>query len=100
MPSSTELRRAYAFYNKRYFEGQLPDKMVVKWSRSLKGYGCFNDNGIRLAYWMKSHWMLWNITLLHEMAHVATDSEKAEHGPRWNREMHRLARIGAFDKLW
>jgi hypothetical protein len=33
-------------------------------------------------------------TLLHEMAHAATETEKASHGPAFQRELWRLAALG------
>jgi hypothetical protein len=36
-------------------------------------------------------------TLLHEMNHADTN---CDHGSRWLKGMRRLAREGAFDKLW
>lgn len=37
------------------------------------------------------------MTLLHEMCHAVTDGN---HGRAFQREMLRLARAGAFNKLW
>lgn len=41
-------------------------------------------------------------TLLHEMAHIALyeKDRRTEHGPRWQSEMLRLAKQGAFRELW
>ena len=104
MARLTKLKRAYDDYNDRYFGGKLPDTIKVKWSRTLPGHGrwlSFAEGGIiEIAAWQRKYWMTWNLTLLHEMAHVATDHEIEEHGPKWHREMRRLARSGAFDKIW
>lgn len=43
------------------------------------------------------------MTLLHEMAHIAVEiryKRPMGHGPVWQREMLRLAKIGAFANWW
>lgn len=44
------------------------------------------------------------LVLLHEMAHVSVDPDLnakfQDHGRKWQNEMKRLARIGAFRKYW
>jgi hypothetical protein len=39
-------------------------------------------------------------TEMHEMCHVATWDEVAEHGDRWQACMHRLVELGAWENLW
>lgn len=96
----TRLQSAYHDYNRLYFRSQLPSNVMVKWVKMEKHYGRAGGGLIEISTYIKNFPDFWQMTLLHEMAHVATDSEKADHGPRWRREMRRLARIGAFDKLW
>lgn len=96
------LAATYAAYNRRYFRSRLPKDITLRWtSRLPNGYGLFDgDNTIYINRDHRKWKKMWRLTLLHEMAHLATASEKAEHGPQWLREMRRLARIGAFNKLW
>ena len=44
------------------------------------------------------HWMLAEMTLLHEMVHV--ENMKVEHGPWFHKRMLRLAKDGAFRRCW
>lgn len=39
------------------------------------------------------------MTLLHEMAHAALPI-RIKHGPRFQKEMLRIAKLGAFEGLW
>ena len=96
----TKLKRAFLEYNEQFFGNRLPADTIVKWSHSLPVMGRFEGNTIIINDYFKRWASVWRLTLLHEMAHLATDSEVEEHGPRWRREMHRLARAGAFDGLW
>lgn len=96
----TRLAAAYREYNKLYFSNKLPHDIDVKWKKNMPPIGLWIAGTILINAAYKKEHMIWRLTLLHEMAHVATAAEKAEHGPRWKREMRRLARIGAFDKLW
>jgi hypothetical protein len=98
----TRLKRQFLRYNNAFFGGALDPDMRVTWSSRLgKGVmGDYDSEQIRIAAALKPFVAAWKLTLLHEMAHAATDTERAEHGPRWNREMRRLYRLGAFDSLW
>jgi len=102
----THLRRSYLRYNRLWFSNRLPEDMVVRWSRRMPHnlYGVYNEEAYGEGIFINAIWRgfyeIAQLTLLHEMAHVATESEKKHHGPRWKREMRRLARIGAFDNLW
>ncbi len=93
------LKRAFLSYNRQWFGNRLSTDIIVRWT-NLDDMGDYADGEIRinraLARWKSA----WRLTLLHEMAHVETDSEHASHGKRWLRVMHRLAKQGAFNKLW
>jgi hypothetical protein len=96
----TKLKRTFLHYNRRFFSSALPTDTIVKWADLGPMFGIFYSDGRLLVSKKHRKWnSVWRITLLHEMAHVATNSEHAAHGPRWKREMKRLMRIGAFDKL-
>jgi hypothetical protein len=103
MPSRpNKLREAFALYNSLYFASKLSPDTIVVWSSRLKRdvAGEFDgDTTVRINSRLRHLRPCWKLTLLHEMAHVATASEVEEHGPRWNREMRRLYRVGAFDTL-
>ncbi|HET7641138.1 MAG TPA: SprT-like domain-containing protein [Ktedonobacteraceae bacterium] len=97
----TKLERLFHQYNRQYFNGELPDDTLVKWAHitPVKCMGGYEDGHIYINIRLKPWAPAWKSTLLHEMAHLATDSERAEHGPRWDKVMKRLYRMGAFDKL-
>lgn len=88
-------------FNARFFNGKLPLDTMVSWSRSIPRHvaGDFDGTDIRINVALKPLRPCWKLTLLHEMAHLATSEEVEEHGPKWKREMRRLYRIGAFDTL-
>jgi predicted SprT family Zn-dependent metalloprotease len=103
-----KLEQLYAEYNQKYFGGLLP-MMPVRWSKK-----CSRAHGAEfLDYQNGTYEILFNpclqsldkytkLTLLHEMCHVQNRLKKQRdlHGPLWQRDMRRLARIGAFDELW
>ena len=97
----TRLRRAYLYYNRKWFDGMLPTDIVVAWSYRLPRpcMGISEPDAILLNAKDRRS-CIWRMTLLHEMCHLATENERAEHGPKWKCRMRSLARHGAFDKLW
>lgn len=109
-----DLERAFATYNRKYFGGKLP-KVAVVWSqiigRKFDGECDWTvdaktrkvipeETVIRIDRKIKRQVCYSEMVLLHEMAHLKLAGKNAKHGKHWQREMHRLARIGAFDKLW
>lgn len=97
----TPIARAYAAYNKRYFGNRLPHNTIVKWAviKDAAADCVLTDPPtIRVDRHLRTWGKLWRFSLLHEMAHIA--SPDGSHGAGWQKQMHRLARIGAFDKLW
>ena len=95
----TRLKRAFLDYNQRWFNGKLAPDTIVRWAE-MDEMGTSTGQLILVNRKLRRWDSAWKLTLFHEMAHVATDSEVAEHGPRWLRVMRSLARRGAFDKLW
>ncbi len=96
------LRAAFDTYNSLYFANKLPHDTIVMWSSRLGRdvAGEFDgDTTIRINTRLRHLRPCWRLTLLHEMAHVATSTEVEAHGPRWQREMRRLYRANAFDTL-
>lgn len=101
MPSPNKLQKAYDEFNAAYFGSRLPTDTILSWSNRL-GQGVAGDcdaDTIRISSKLRDLRPCWKATLLHEMAHLATINEEAEHGPKWQREMRRLYRAGAFDTL-
>jgi len=95
----TKLQQEYLDYNKKYFNNRLPDDIKVKWGRSNIYMGlCFDDHIMINRELMKWH-SIWRMTLLHEMCHLASEDECSQHGRRWKKQMWRLMRLGAFNKL-
>jgi hypothetical protein len=98
----TKLQRTYNRFNKLYFDGRLHHDIEVTWHRYPKGMKICGESDSEVIWVNEAHksWgKVWQLTLLHEMAHVSTIDEKAHHGPKWVREMRRLFRIGAYDGL-
>lgn len=107
------LERAYASYNRRYFNRLLPPVPVL-WSRKLPSDCCgwYTPEGsehgaILITESLKTSPSLWRMTLLHEMCHVRWREHPEElrsnvhkHSCVWVKEMRRLANAGAFDKIW
>lgn len=93
-------RRAFLRLNRRYFGAGLPADTIVKWSRSPDLMGaayiqpCMIVLNIGLRRWPKAA----ELTLLHEMVHLATGDKT--HGARFQRAMLTLAKAGAFANLW
>lgn len=100
--TTISLRDQFLTFNVLYFGGQLPTDTIVIWSRKLRPTVCGEydgDDTIAINATLRNFRPCWKSTLLHEMAHLATHEEAAEHGPKWKREMARLMKLGAFDDL-
>jgi len=102
-------------YNRRYFKAELPSKETTVtfelFDRDEFCYGACRKYNERLG---RNKWQSWNIavnwelrhwevvvrmTMLHEMAHLASRLESGKHGAQWKAEIKRLIRAGAFDDL-
>ncbi len=98
----------YAEDNARWFGGRLPKDVAVRYSAHMpNGFWAYTrrlPDGrfvITLERYLARTPNAARLTLLHEMAHIATwGREFNDHGPIWQAEMHRLADAGAFDALW
>lgn len=94
------LKIAYQDFNKRFFSNNLSDTVKVKWLHTNK-FCAQVDYGkelIVISDHFKGWGSVWKMHLLHEMAHLA--HPEAGHGPVFQQEMRRLARVGAFEGLW
>lgn len=106
------LKELYKTYNRRYFKSSLPE-ISIKWkqpksrNRAAEFYVYENESLEILInpVLRKNNMQLFTMqTLLHEMCHVKLrkrDKSIAEgHGDIFQKEMKRLAKIGAFKNLW
>lgn len=121
MVGNKTLQRWYATFNDAYFDGELPackttwedlrKHKAIGWYRPIE-YERFDgkrwkyhrtDHEICLCPKIKDMVSISQFTLLHEMAHlyVGLRHPRAQaHGRIWQKEMLRLASIGAFKNLW
>ena len=102
MKSDRGLKRIYRSYNRRFFDGQLPDAFIW-WEVPAGAYAdCQLIDGVwrvrinpSLAGWPSiARW-----SLLHEQAHIKLHPNR-NHGRKFQQEMLRLAEAGAFVGLW
>jgi SprT-like family len=94
----------YDEFNEKYFGNKLPKDMVVCYNKYMEQMGVTRYFRSRPLY-IELNWKLrWSdsstaMTLLHECVHVSLPYE-VNHGPRFQKEMKRLARIGAMRNWW
>lgn len=126
MVGNKTLERYYDLYNRKYFEGSLPACKTVfcdLWKKhKVRAVGHYvpthwekksPDDGkwrvyrtehlIEVDHKVKNMGIFWQSTLIHEMAHLAVGlrhKRVKSHGRIWQKEMLRLATIGAFKNLW
>ena len=98
--SQALLESTYRKYNKKYFGNKLPKDIDLRfgYTHGCLGYQLGEEIVLskNKAYRRDS---IWRGTLLHEMAHLCIE-ESHDHGPRWQKEMMRLARVGALRDVW
>ena len=112
------LAQEYKRLNRKWFNNTLPSDVRLRWTRGFRPpnntfvgrtrntrrVGASTNStasGYSITLSTRMQGMAFvMMTLLHEMAHVATWGEKKSHGPRWQAEMLRLAQIGAFKEWW
>jgi predicted SprT family Zn-dependent metalloprotease len=71
--------------------------------KSERGPVIRREYEIHLDPWLRHSMRVADFTLLHEMVHLKLrykDTGCSAHGHLFQREMKRLARIGAFNGLW
>jgi hypothetical protein len=94
-----QLRRAFLFYNRKYFGNNLPKDTEVGWKEmpaTLMGWQQGDEIAINAK--LKGADVLWRATLIHECVHLELPA-KVKHGPRFRKRMRELAAQGAFDGL-
>lgn len=107
--TTKELQKLYTRYNKKFFDGKLPDTVpitLVDMSATDKGGLCttYSEPGltihsIHLDSTFKEYDSLLRFFLLHEMVHVKLHPY-GDHGQEFDDEMMRLAFRGAFRGIW
>lgn len=123
MVGNKTLQRYYKTYNRKYFGNELPAcetffKNLQKMSKGAIGhyvpveYEIFRNgqwvphrktHRIEIDPKAKTMGIFWQSTLIHEMAHLSVGLKHKRvksHGRVWQKEMLRLATIGAFKNLW
>lgn len=103
--TNKKLRYWFRRYNKKYFSNRLPE-ISVKFKDITRAkcigqthYECYKPVYVAIDNELKTWSDMAKMTLLHEMCHVALPL-RVNHGPRFQDEMLRLARAGAFNGLW
>lgn len=103
-----EMLAKYEILDDRYFAGRLPKNTEIKWSPELaylddmgltihetSGFTIYLDIQMRDLGYEKAA----EETLLHEMVHVDVYPFDG-HGEKFQNDMLRLAKAGAFRDLW
>ena len=106
-----QLVNDFYHFNNGYFDGNLPPTKI-SYTYSMNGdigdsLCDLDDSGIVKTncliiingYYDRSQREA-DLTLFHEMCHVATPIEIPDHGPKWQACMHNLANENAFNDLW
>lgn len=99
MPSHISLKRLFNYYNRKYFNGELPVDTHISWSPLDGAHGkCWvTEKIIHIDPPLQSHVNYLRIIVLHEMAHLK--HPRANHGKKFQDEMDRLYAAGAFRGL-
>lgn len=95
----TEASRLFDEFNRRYFRACLPRYRVIR-RTVLRGnvLGVQRDKTRTILLRRDLTGENLQLTLLHEMCHIGTGSGYS-HGPRFQKKMRRLIRLGAPSKL-
>ena len=95
--------RTYDYYNKKYFNGQLPT-VHVGFYKGMEDYAWtirLHGNKFATFICINQHFEMWSKVvdqnILHEMIHVKVFDNG--HGKKFQKEKRRLLFAGAFDDL-
>ncbi len=92
----TSLQTLFDEFNRRYWKGRLPRYLVRRQSKikdgDLEGLGVCNHQKKRIVIKSSLEEDVLREVLLHEMVHVRFPDE--DHGPKFTRELRRLAARG------
>ena len=105
---SRDMTHWYHVYNRRYFKKQFLPNIEVYFGplKAPKGkikFGCTGMRGLDPIYIVLNKKLekfgecFAHLILLHEMVHAYIP--RADHGPKFRKEIHRLAVAGAFNDL-
>lgn len=105
------LAKSYNRFNSRYYNNMLPSNVTVRFGTPLTGSDAHWDpiaREIVVNSTLRSHDTLVLICLHHEMVHIkmhtegyvgGTTVEDPHHGMRYQAELDRLYKLGAYDGL-
>ena len=104
MPRPTVLEKAYRQYNRKYFGNKLPrhTDVLLRWA-NIPGMGYQQGDEIVINRKDRRRDSVWRGTLLHEMVHLSLPNASPHngfHGKDFQKEMLRIARLGAFENIW
>jgi len=99
---SQQLRRWYNYYNKKYFNSELPTDITLRWELCHEDAAdtfVGNERAIQISVdpGLINFSCYAQAALLHEMIHVKYP--RFLHGKEFKAELKRLMDDGAFDKL-
>lgn len=100
--SHKELYKEYLVYRQKYFPNLPEDVNVVFAPTDCYGEVWLDDKEtwtIRIDPKYAIEKRMWQLTLLHEMSHMAIHPYQG-HGKKFQKEMLRLADAGALRKVW
>jgi len=99
----TYLRRWYRDDNLKYFGGSLPDDTDIIYAPHKGCIGTSDEEDVGPFILISPEYAIegrmTHMALLHEMVHLKLLPYK-RHGERFQVEMLRLAKLGAFKNLW
>jgi hypothetical protein len=105
-----ELQDIFKTYNRTYWDGKLPETVVVWTALPGKLFGQTHQEAdgrfvIKLDSAKNGYEIVAKTTILHEMAHIKTWGDQChitgqpDQCSRWLAEIHRIMLEGAFDDL-
>jgi hypothetical protein len=97
MASHLSLRRIFNFYNRKYFNDEVPHSTTVTWAPLNGDNGDYIDGAIHIDTTLQGSPRLAKIIMLHEMIHA--HNPRLTHGKRFQAEIRRLAEAGAYAQL-
>jgi len=110
----SEWKKIYAEYNSRFFGDELPEENVIILStEEMKQSNLGETEASDGVFWIRISPLRHfgdrqaRETLLHEMCHISLTRKKkqkdwdfSDHGPTFQREMIRIAKLWAFENAW
>lgn len=102
-----EIKSWYNDYNTGYFQGKLPQDVIIQHTTTTEYYArTFKTGGKFVISFSDSYVLgelLTELILQHEMCHIEAWDELVrtgiEHGPKWRVCMYKLKAQGASDSL-